>query len=235
MAQFDWEAERDPNESYIDFKDRLADEGDPRAFLLDIATYIREQLSQVRKRLADQTKGLRSTSPTRHDQPSVDDRASSKFKERAEQGHQTDQDRQTLTSENQEAVVDDLIDKGYSQPVAQEMVKIARQRGRNVMFVEADVDSYAFFNVETKPGVTEIVLNTSHPAYGQLVQMLDDDVSNASGPDLIRRIENASDTIRMLLAAWGRYEIEDIPNRSRIREVRHEWGKMARNFLTEDQ
>lgn len=233
MAQFDWEAEREGNESFTDFKRRLVEEGDPRVFLLDIVLYIREQLGQVRKRLADQTKGTRP-GQTRHGQPSVDDRASSKFKERADQGHRAPQDGQTLTDENEGVVVDDLVDKGYSEPAAQEMVKIARLRGRNVMFVEADVDSNAFFNVEAKPGVTEIVLNTSHPAYKQLVQVLDSDVTQSTDKDLVGRIQNASDTLRMLLAAWGRYEMEDVPNRSRIRDVRHEWGKMARDFLTDE-
>jgi hypothetical protein len=233
MAQFDWEAEREGNESFTDFKRRLAEEGDSRVFLLDIALYIREQLGQVRKRLGDQTKGTR-TGHTRHGQPSVDDRASTKFKERAQQGHRTDQDGQTINDENEGAVVDDLVNKGYSEPVAQEMVKIARLRGRNVMFVEADVDSNALFNVEAKPGVTEIVLNTSHPAFKQLVQALDSDVTDLTDRDLVGRIQNASDTLRMLLAAWGRYEMEDVPNRARIRDVRHEWGKMARDFLTDE-
>jgi hypothetical protein len=233
MAQFDWEAEREGNESFTDFKRRLAEEGDSRVFLLDIALYIREQLGQVRKRLGDQTKGTR-TGQTRHGQPSVDDRASTKFKERAQQGHRTDQDGQSINDDNEGAVVDDLVNKGYSEPAAQEMVKIARLRGRNVMFVEADVDSNALFNVESKPGVTEIVLNTSHPAFKQLVQVLDSDVTDSTDRDLVGRIQNASDTLRMLLAAWGRYEMEDVPNRSRIRDVRHEWGKMARDFLTDE-
>lgn len=232
MAQYDWNAEREGNESFTDFKRRLAEEGDPRVFLLDIVLYIREQLGQVRKRLAEQTKGTRP-GQTRHG-PAVDDRASTKFKERAEQGHVTPQDGQTLNDENAETIIDDLVDKGYSEPAAQAMVKIARLRGRNVMFVEADVDSNAFFNVEAKPGVTEIVLNTSHPAYKQLVEMLDADVTDLTDKDLVARIQGASDTLRMLLAAWGRYEIEDVPNRSRIRDVRHEWGKMARDFLTDE-
>jgi len=45
----------------------------------------------------------------------------------------------------------------------------------------------------------------------------------------------ASDTLKMLFAAWARYEMEDVPNRQRIKDMRQEWGKMARIFLNDDQ
>lgn len=233
MARFDWKKEAEPGESYMDFKRRLAAEGDPRALLIDVQQHIRDQLSEIRRRLADQTKGRRG--PRRHDETTVDDRASTKFKERAEKGHETEQDKVTLDAAGAKKLQDDLVgNKGYSNEAASEIVFTALQRKRNVIFVEADVDSQAFFQVEPKMGVTEIVLNTSHPAFDQLVKVLDQDITNASDRDLIGRIQNASDTVKMLLAAWARYEIEDMPNRSRIREMRHEWGKMARDFLTDE-
>ena len=80
----------------------------------------------------------------------------------------------------------------------------------------------------------EIVFNRSHPAYEQLIVVLDGDTSSATDSELVTRIENASDTLRMLFASWARYEIEDIPSRDRIKDTRYEWGKMARDFLKEE-
>lgn len=79
--------------------------------------------------------------------------------------------------------------------------------------------------------MTEIVFNTEHPAYEQLVKVLDANVEEATDRDLVHRIQNASDTFRMLFAAWARYEMEDVPNRARLNTMRQEWGKMAQVFL----
>ena len=63
--------------------------------------------------------------------------------------------------------------------------------------------------------------------------MLDLDVSEMSDSDMLSRMQNASDTLRMLFAAWARYEEEDVYSRDKIEEMRYEWGKMAKNFLTD--
>lgn len=91
MAQFDWKTEAEPGESFVELRERLRADGDPRVELIDISQYIRDQLSQVRDRLKDQTKGMRS-GEKRHDDTSVEDRASTKFKQRATEGHKTEQD-----------------------------------------------------------------------------------------------------------------------------------------------
>ena len=54
-------------------------------------------------------------------------------------------------------------------------------------------------------------------------------------PILIDRIIRAADTLELLFAAWARYEMEEIRQRSKLFEMRQEWGKMARFFLTEPE
>lgn len=237
MAQFDWESEAEAGERYKELKDRLREEGDPRAELMDIAQYIHDQIRHVRARLKDQTKGLRSGGGRRHEDTSVEDRASTKFKERAESGYKTEQDNQVFDGEAKQSLVDDLVNrKNYPERAANEIADAVEKRGKRVIFVEAELDGYAFFKVEQRPGgITEIIFNTAHPAYDQLVLALDGDLEGATDKDLMERIANASDTMRMLFAAWARYEMEDVPNRGRINDMRHEWGKMARVFLTEDE
>jgi len=75
----------------------------------------------------------------------------------------------------------------------------------------------------------------SHPAFDLLIKALDNDVADTTQLDLISRVENASETLKMLLAAWARQEIEDVPNREKIRRMRQDWGRMARDFLTDDE
>lgn len=237
MAQFDWESEAEAGERYTEFKDRLREEGDPRAELMDIAQYIHEQLRQVRARLKDQTKGLRSGGGRRHDETSVEDRASTKFKERADSGHKTEQDAQVFDTQAKQSLVEDLVTrKKYPERAAHEIADAVKKRGKRVIFVVAELDGYAFFKVEQRPGgITEIIFNTAHPAYEQLVTALDSDLEGATDRDLVERIGNASDTMRMLFAAWARYEMEDVQNKGKINEMRQEWGKMARVFLSDDE
>ena len=236
MAQFDWEREAEPGESYMDFKRRLQDEGDTRYLLIDIVDHIRGQLSQIRSRLQDQTKGRRSGG-RRHDEVSVEDTASTKWKERAQKGYKAESDDEQYTDEDQKQLVRDLVQKKhYDEDAANEIAQAVHTRGRKVIFITAEADSPAFFNLDVRPGgVTEIVFNSRHPAHEKLLRSLDADVSGNSDSDLVARIENASNTLKLLFAAWARYEEEDVPSQDKIRDIRHEWGKMARNFLIDEE
>ncbi len=235
MSQFDWENEAEPGEKYMDFKSRLEEDGDTRHLVIDIVVYIREQLSQIRNRIQDQTKGTRGGGK-RHDDVSVEDTATTKWKDRAEKGYKIDTDDQDYDEDAQDELAKDLVkNKHYNEDVAREIAQAVKTRGRKLIFVTAEADSQAFFNVDIRSGgITEIVFNTRHPVYENLVAVLDTDVSEASSSELVTRIENASDTLKLLLAAWARYEEEDYPARDKIRDIRHEWGKMAKNFVGEE-
>lgn len=237
MAQFDWKTEAEPGESFVELKERLRADGDPRVELIDISQYIRDQLSQVRDRLKDQTKGMRSGGK-RHDDTSVEDRASTKFKQRATEGHKTEQDEKVFDKSASDELQKDLVEnKHYSEQVATDIASAVEKRGRRVIFIEQESDSYAFFQIEQRPGgITEIIFNRHHPAHESLILALDNEIAEgADNRDLVARIQNASDTLKMLFAAWARYEMEDVPNRQRIKDMRQEWGKMARIFLNDDQ
>ncbi len=235
MAQFDWKNEAEPGEKYMDFKSRLEEDGDTRHLVIDIVFYIREQLASMRKSLHDQTKGKRGGGK-RHDDVSVEDKATTKWKDRAKKGYKTDTDDQDYDDEAQDELVKDLVkNKNYSEDIAKEIAQAVKTRGRKIIFVAAEADSQAFFNVDIRAGgITEVVFNTRHPVYEKLINVLDTDVSDSSSSELVSRIENASDTLKLLLAAWARYEEEDYPSRDKIRDIRHEWGKMAKNFVGEE-
>ena len=236
MAQFDWRAEANPSESMSEFRDRIQSAGDPRALLLPIVDHIRQQIQEARKRLKKQTAGRR-TKEDRYDEPDVSDQATSKFRERAEQGHETDSDREEFTEEDRESFEQDLTeDKHYRRNIAHEIAQATFTRKRKVVFLTKAMEGYAFFNVENKQGgLTAIVFNTNHPFYEQLMESLEPEIGDESDADLIDRIHKAADTLELLFAAWARYEMEEVRQQNRLFEMRQEWGKMARFFLTEQE
>jgi len=236
MVSFDWTSEAEPGEERSDFIRRLRENADPRAELIGIVDHIRSTIKTLRTLLQDQTKGRRSPGK-RHDDTSVEDRASTKFKERAESGHETPSDKEIFDDQAKEALVDDLTkEKKYPETDARDIAEAVQKRNRKVIFVLQSSDMDAFFSVEQKPGgVTEIILNREHPAHELLIKALDESVDDSTERDLIERIGNASETIKMLFAAWARQEIEDVPNRERLRRMRQDWGRMARDFLLDGE
>jgi len=234
MAQFDWKAEADPGESRSEFQERIHGEGDPRAILLPIVDHVRNQIQEMRKRLKKQNSGRR-TKEDRHDEPDVSDLATTKFRERAEQGHETESDREEFTETDRANLERDLIeDKQYRQNVAHEISQATFTRKRKVLFLEKAMDGYAFFNVEHKQGgLTEVVFNSDHPFFGQLMESLRPQIGDETDADLMERIHKAADTLELLFGAWARYEMEEVHRKDQLFEMRQEWGKMARFFLTE--
>lgn len=237
MATFKWEDDAEEGESSIAFKQRLHEEGDPRYHLIDITNYIRQQVTEVRKRLEDQTKGQRSKS-SRHERPTTDDRATKAFRDRADE-RSVDSDRETLDELAKEALIKDLEKKRYEPDVARDIAQTAQDKERKVLFLVEDWEGHAFFKVESKPGgITEIVFNSSHPAYKQLLQVLSpefrDEVSESV---LLKSIDEASSTLKMLFAAWARLEIEEMSNdrREKLKSMRQDWGQLAKTFLYVDE
>lgn len=232
MAQFDYKVEMESEESESEFFERIKSEGDPRAILMPIVQHIRHQITEVRKRLADQTKGRRKKN--RYDTPTVEDLATSKFRERAEDGHETSSDREIFEEKDRNSFRESLEkDKNYPKDVAQEIADAVLNRQRKVTFLTKAMDGYAFFNVEYhQGGLTAIVFNTNHSFYDYLMKTLRPNIGDETDADLIERIQRAADTLELLFAAWARYEMEEM-QRNKLFEMRQEWGKMARFFLND--
>lgn len=105
-------------------------------------------------------------------------------------------------------------------------------------FVHGEVDSSAFFSVRTRGSGSIIIgLNTRHPAYDKLIEVLEESVSGASPEELRGRLNNARDGLKTLLIAWARYEDEQPEGiqSERAQKARVDWGSVARNFLSNDE
>lgn len=234
MAQFNWKEEAEPGEQRSTFRDRMLANGDPRGLLIEIAEYIQSQLDEIRRRIKDQTKGTRSTQK-RHDDPDVEDQATDKFRERAQSGHEVPSDAAGFSDVDKEKLQDDLIENDhYSFVDAKNIVDAVVSRKRNVQFSTGHLDGHHFFSMKQFGDLTKITFNTDHPIHEQLLEMLGPATEDDTDADLLDRVHRASDTLRLLFAAWARYELEETQKHDELMEMRQEWGKMAKVFLREE-
>ena len=98
------------------------------------------------------------------------------------------------------------------------------------------MDGYAFFTVESKQGgVTNVVFNSNHPFFDQIIKTLRPDPEDDTEQQLLQRVNMASDTLQIVFAAWARYEIEEARQKGKLADMRQEWGKMTRDFLIDDE
>jgi len=105
--------------------------------------------------------------------------------------------------------------------------------GIKYVFAEASLDSPAFFSVVPRGGAIIVTLNTSHPAYANLVDVLEEDTLGSSTNELASRLTRARYGLKLLLTAWARYEDEQPDGRPRTfaQDARADWGRIARQFL----
>ncbi len=233
MAQFDWTEEAEQGEPLSEFRDRLQANGDPRGLLIDISDYINKQLDEIRRRIKEQQKGTRGPKK-RHDDPDVEDQATQKFLERAESGHQTLSDQAGFSNNDKEELMKDLEENDhYSSEEAEKIINAVLTRERKVQFAVAHLDGHHFFSIKQYGNVTKITFNMSHPIHDQLFEMLQPETEGDTDADLLDRVHRASDTLRLLFAAWARYELEETRKNDELMEMRQEWGKMAKVFLRE--
>ena len=236
LAAF-YQTDEKSQSDWAELREQWLEDGDPRYYLSEIANYLTTQLNSIRNQLRQQTAGRRSPGQKRHNDPGVEDRASKKFTQRSESGHTSEQEQPAMTPEvTVEQVAEDLSAKGYSSQDAREIAEAVADRDRKVIFVQQASDSDAFFSLEYLPGVTEVVFNTNHPAFEQLIEILSPGDERETMEGLRARINVGSDTLKMLFSAWARFEMEerDGRRRERVAGMRRDWGRMAKVFLSDD-
>lgn len=232
IAQQDWSAFAEGNESSVAVIERLRSEGDPRGPLIQVAEYIRGQLKRIRDTLHHQTKGRRPPNQ-RHEGPTIEDRITGKFNERAKE-RPTSQDEQEFGDDEARKLKEDLVvDKKYTPNVAQQIVDTVWQRKLRLVYLVADLDGRAFFKVEQKPGgVAEVIVNRRHPFYTKLYTALAPEEEGTESRSLEERLQSSQEALQLMFAAWARYEQESTDrDRSRLDDVRQDWGRMASFFL----
>ena len=222
----------------IQLKEELRQDEDPREPLLDIAKKINTQLSVIRKLIKAQTKGTRSKN-NRYEGFTPEKRATRVTENRKQEGYKGKSDKEeSLPVEKRQAAIEKtLTDVGVIESKAKELAATTVSDNLKYVFAEADLETAAFFSVRPKGGAIVVTLNTNHPAYENLVEILEEEVDNIDAETLRSRLTNSLKGLKLLLMAWARYEDEQLDGRRRqdTLDARVDWGRVARRFLEPEE
>lgn len=212
LAHFDWQQERYPDEDKkSDVLMRMRKDGDPRVGLLDLQRMIKNIIGLMR----DRVKAAKKVRRQRHrydEKRQADKRVTAKIRERIEGGHKGESDvsgERGTTEEHRRAQMGSLVEKHHLEPGdALRLIDDTIREGNRVRWIQTAQHSPAFFDVESLPNVVQVALNTKHPVYEHLYDVLHADVKGMDDHDIRERLSRASAAFRVLFYAWARYEDE---------------------------
>ncbi len=216
-------------------KEEMLNDGDPHAHLLEISHVIKSNIKQMRDLIDQQLKNQRSRE-ARHDTGALEAEieATEKTRERQAEGRrgESDIDEDMPPDVRKRSIEEVLKEQGLDAKDAEGIAGLAVADSLKYVFAESVLDSPAFFSVQPRGGTLIITLNTRHPAYGRLVDLLEKDEADQSVEQLQERLNNALAGLKILLMAWARYEDEqDTRGRELAQDARVDWGRIARRFL----
>ena len=219
--------------------EELRDNGDPRGPLLTIVNDINNHIKRMRAQLTNQTAGARSVAAA-PEQHVPEHEATARTKQRQDAGHvgQSDKDESLPKSTRIENAEQTLRDFGLPAAIVDTMAASIIKDNLKYRFVPTDLGTAAFFQIKNRgTGSIIIALNTQHPVYESLIEVLEESTTGVSPEELKRRLNGARDGLKTLLIAWARYE-DELPEGSRrqaAQNTRDDWGRVARDFLSSDE
>ena len=216
-------------------KQEMLEDGDPHAHLLEVAHIVKSNIKQMRTLIDDQLKHLRSRE-SRHviGALGAEKEATEKTRQRQAEGNRGESDAGEIKPQEvrKTEIATTLTLQGLTEEDANELASNTVNDSLKYVFAEASLDTPAFFSVQPRGGALILTLNTRHPAYSRLVDVLEHDRANPSTESLQERLNNALDGLKLLLMAWARYEDEqDAIKREIAQDARVDWGRIARRFL----
>lgn len=232
---------KDRGQSIQEYKEELRVEGDPKLHLIEIGIDIDNQIKSLRDIIRAQSKQLEKGEPsTRHEDPENDaeKHATDITNSRSEEGHtgESETNAEGKTDEEKlEEIESELVNDNV--PEALDYAKEIFNSTVKYQFIHASSESRAFFSVSPVGGKIIVKLNTKHPAYNQFVEVLKDDIpADSNLNDVISRLQKAQNGLKLLLMAWARYEDEtpDGKLKDNVQDARMDWGKMAAEFMRQD-
>ncbi len=206
------------------------DEEDPKKLLVDIILDINSKLSTIRGLIQSQKEGS-GQERTRHITSGVDTPesiATDASEKRESEGKVAVSDNNPhIKDQNLEKVTEELKNEGLTEQEIDNLIKF----GDKYVLSSASLDSDALFSVNVKYDKVLVQLNTTHPGYKNLIEIIDDNELSRE-MSLEERLKKASLGIKLLLLSWARYEDEQIGQfKERAQQFRREWGKVARDFM----
>lgn len=210
------------------------DEDDPKLLLVDLIFEINKKIGIIRKLIKSQNVGSNTPNLRHGDDDKVETPesiATDVVGRRSSEGKQGESDKNKSVSDvGIETVKTELAKEGFEPEQIQPFLDAEK-----FILTNADLDTDAFFSVNIKYEKILVQLNNNHPAFKNLIEILDDNELSLS-MSTEERLSRASMGLKLLLLSWARYEDEQIDKyRDRVKQVRREWGKMAMEFLDNDE
>jgi hypothetical protein len=226
------------SDDWLQYKNELEQDEDPTGPLIETIDFIDRRLSVLRKVIEVQRKGTGRTR-RRHEEHSPEAAATQVTRERQGEGHSgaSDADEALPDDIRQAKLAEELVNAGLAAPQATDLAAKTISTGLKYQFAEADIEGMAFFTVRPVAGEIVIKINVNHPAYRNLIEVLEQPPdATASTNEVRQRLERASWGLKLLLMAWARFEDEQPSEqlRAQIQEIRGRWGSIAYRFLQDD-
>ena len=237
LAKADLDDELETGQTWGAKREELNSDEDPGLPLLQIAQHIRTNISTIRRLLRAQGA---TSKLMRHEEAtsSAEVKGTQVTRKRIEEGHRgesDEQEEQQTPAIRQQEIVSELVEHGATQNQAEQLAAQTVGSGLKYTFAKSSVSTPAFFNVQSRGGVVIISLNVDHPAYTHLVEVLQKDSDDMSEDEVRENLSNARQGLELLLIAWARYEDEQNgTKREQTQDVRWDWGRVARQFLYEE-
>ncbi len=238
LAKADPETLRELGQTWMATKDEMRQVEDPRLPLSELVNYIRTNISTIRRLL--RTQGAITKNKRHSESAQSEEKGTEVVRDRIKEGYlgQSDeQEKQQSAEEREKEIASELVEHGTTQEQAQHLAAQTVSRGLKYTLTKSSLSSPAFFDVRSRGGAMIVSLNVDHPAYQHSLEILQQDLGDLDESKLKESIANARNGLELLLFAWARYEDEQPDGKRRLQaqEVRWDWGRMARDFLDEEE
>ncbi len=224
--------------SFTEYRSNLEEESDPTGPLLDVILLVQRRLGTMRKLIEIQRRGS-GRARRRHDPASPEAQATDATRERQQKGQKgvSDADEDKPADERADALAKELEEAGLNPDQAGSLAAKTIEAGLKYTFADAELEGRSFFTVRPVAGEIVIKININHPAYKNLVEVLEEEPDDELSEEQLRqRLEKANRGLKLLLMAWARFEDEQLNDekRAEIQDIRSDWGRVAALFLKDD-
>ena len=228
----------DKETSFLTTLEDLQEAEDMQYQLYQLVQEVMKAINNLSKIIEEQNKG-QEKDPAKADERSAVARATEVVKDRKQKGSRglSDEDDDLDPEEKLKRLKAQFDEEGLSPEAAAARAMTLLERGYKFDFREAQLGGRMFFDLKRTAGVITITLNSSHPAYQNLLEVLltvpEEDISKDR---LLSLLTDARESLQHLFYAWARLEDEEmnVERREQIEDVRFEWGKFLAQFLRED-
>jgi hypothetical protein len=236
VSKKDWDSFGwDDDESVHEIKERLEWEDFSTFVAMTIKERIEKNLKILREQIRITSIKKKSDRKVRHEGP--EEQSTKAIKKRQKMGNMgTSDDLRNLSEEERRlALRENLTKQGMDRDLIDHLEGKLIDSEYKIAFSERPMDSEAFFSVQHEIGSLIVFANESHAAFRHLFAALDS--AELKGEELSKeaiqeRAIHASQTVKLLLGAWARYEDEASDDEKRkLLKVRREWGSMAQSLM----